>query len=147
MERIVPDRNRMNLHTYPSGEASASAAGAAGSSGRSRADTLRRLDQLSRVLDEAYRVPGTSIRFGWDSLLGLVPIAGDVASAALSTYLVYEAHRLGVPRRIIARMAGNIALDATVGAIPLIGDIADAFLRSNRRNVALLRRHLESQDQ
>jgi hypothetical protein len=107
-----------------------------------QAQTLRRLDRLSRMLDEAYRIPGTSIRFGLDSLIGLLPVAGDVASAALATYLIYEARRLGLPRRVIAKMALNVAIDMSIGAIPLAGDVADVFWRANMRNMALIRRHL-----
>jgi hypothetical protein len=103
---------------------------------------IERVENLSRLLDVAYGIPGTKLRFGLDALLGLVPIAGDVASAALSAYLIYEARRLGLPRTAIARMIGNVAFDAVLGAVPLFGDIFDVFWRANIRNVRILRRHL-----
>jgi hypothetical protein len=109
---------------------------------RERQRTIERLENLSLLLDAAYGIPGTKLRFGLDALLGLVPIAGDVASAALSAYLIYQARRLGLPKTAIARMIGNVALDAVLGAVPLFGDVFDVFWRANVRNVAILRRHV-----
>jgi Domain of unknown function (DUF4112) len=110
-----------------------------------RGETIKRLERLARLLDSAYRVPGTRIRFGLDPLLGLLPGVGDVASAALSAYLVYEARRLGVSSPMLARMIGNIGLDLMIGAVPLAGDVADVFWRANKRNMRLLRRHLDAE--
>jgi len=109
-----------------------------------RYKTVQRLESLSRLLDVAYRVPGTKIRFGVDALLGLLPGVGDVASAALSSYLIYEAYRLGAPRRALALMVGNVAFDTMIGAVPLVGDAVDVFWRANVRNMRILRRHLAS---
>jgi hypothetical protein len=109
---------------------------------RERQRTIERLENLSLLLDAAYGIPGTKLRFGLDALLGLVPIAGDVASAGLSAYLIYQARQLGLPKTAIARMIGNVALDAVLGAVPLFGDIFDVFWRANVRNVAILRRHV-----
>jgi hypothetical protein len=107
-----------------------------------RQHAIERVENLSRLLDVAYGIPGTKLRFGLDALLGLVPIAGDAASAALSAYLIYEARRLGLPKTAIARMIGNVAFDAVLGAVPLFGDIVDVFWRANVRNARILRRHL-----
>ena len=109
-----------------------------------RYKTVQRLESLSRLLDVAYRVPGTKIRFGVDALLGLLPGVGDVASAALSSYLIYEAYRLGAPRRALALMVGNVAIDTMIGAVPLVGDAVDVFWRANVRNMQILRSHLAS---
>jgi hypothetical protein len=102
---------------------------------------LDRLDMLATVFDTAFILPGTNVRFGVESILRLVPGIGDAIASALSCYLLYEAHRLGVPRLLLARMAVNVALEGLVGAVPLAGDAFDVFFRANRRNVALLRRH------
>jgi hypothetical protein len=107
----------------------------------SRRAALDRLDMLATILDTAFILPGTNVRFGAESLLRLVPGIGDVIASVLSCYLLYEARRLGVPRLLFARMAGNVALEALVGAVPLAGDAFDVFFRANRRNVALLRKH------
>jgi hypothetical protein len=106
-----------------------------------RRAALDRLDMLATVFDTAFILPGTNVRFGVESILRLVPGIGDAIASALSCYLLYEAHRLGVPRLLLARMAANVALEGLVGAVPLAGDAFDVFFRANRRNVALLRRH------
>jgi hypothetical protein len=108
---------------------------------QSRRAALDRIDMLATMFDTAFIVPGTNVRFGVESVLRLVPGIGDAAASALSCYLLYEAHRLGVPRLLFARMVGNVVLEGTVGAVPLAGDAFDVFFRANRRNVALLREH------
>ena len=108
-------------------------------------DTVERLDQLSRLLDTAFLIPGTSIRFGLDALIGLVPVLGDLITTAMSSYLIYEARRLGISRLALARMVANVAFDGVVGAIPVVGDAFDVAFRANRRNMAILRNELEKQ--
>jgi hypothetical protein len=115
--------------------------GAAKYEGMSRRAALDRIDRLATLLDTALIVPGTNVRFGAESLLRLIPGIGDAAASALSCYLLFEAHRLGVPRLLFARMVGNVLLEGTVGAVPVAGDAFDVFFRANRRNVALLRKH------
>lgn len=106
-------------------------------------DSLARLDTLARVMDSAFTIPGTGIVMGFDALLGLVPVIGDAISSAISGYIIWEARRLGAPRLLIVRMATNTAIDTVVGAIPIVGDAFDVAYKSNRKNVALLRRHIE----
>jgi len=72
-----------------------------------------------------------------------VPVAGDMVAGLISTYLIWEARRLGVPRWLIARMLANMFLDTTIGAVPLLGDAFDVMFRANMKNMALLRRHME----
>lgn len=100
------------------------------------------LDRLAHWLDDRFKIPGTNIRFGLDGLLGIVPGIGDTASSLASLYLVIEARRLGVPRLTIARMLINVLLDWVIGLIPLLGDIFDIAYKANRRNIALLQKHL-----
>jgi len=109
--------------------------------GASRRVAIDRLDMLATVFDTAMFIPGTNIRFGLEALLRLWPGVGDAAASALSLYLLYEASRLGVPRRLLARMLMNVVIEGTLGAIPIVGDAFDVFFRANRRNVALLREH------
>ena len=78
-----------------------------------------------------------------DAIVGLVPVAGDVISGLISSYLIWEARRIGAPRWLVARMMANTLLDTTLGAIPLVGDAFDVMFRANMRNMALLRRHME----
>ena len=104
---------------------------------------LRSVRALARLLDEAVRIPGTGIRVGLDAVLGLVPGIGDALGAGLSGWVIVVAARLGAPPSIIARMAGNAALDALAGSVPLLGDLFDIGWRANARNVALLERWLQ----
>ena len=111
-----------------------------------RTNRMARFEQLTHFLDDAFRIPGTNLRIGWDTLIGIVPGLGDMISATLSGYLIYEAKQLGASRWVLARMIGNVALDSLLGAIPLLGDVFDAFFKSNRRNSRLLKQHLNKRN-
>jgi hypothetical protein len=110
---------------------------------RSQSDTsrraaLERIDMLARLFDTAFMVPGTNIRFGVEAVMRLVPGIGDAAASALSCYLLYEAHNLGVPKPVFARLVANVAIEGLVGAVPVLGDLFDVGFRANRRNVKIL---------
>ena len=100
-----------------------------------------RTERLARLLDSQFRVPGTRVRFGIESLLGLVPGVGDAAGLALSTMVIVQAVRLGARGSTVARMVLNVAVDAVVGSIPLLGSVFDFAFKANNRNVALMQRH------
>jgi Domain of unknown function (DUF4112) len=106
-------------------------------------DVLVRLDALAKLMDSAITIPGTKIVMGLDAFLGLLPVVGDAISSVISGYIIWEARRLGASRWLIARMAGNAALDAVVGSVPVLGDVFDVAFKANRKNVALLQRHIE----
>ena len=101
-----------------------------------------RLEIIADLLDSRWHIPGTGIRFGADALLSLLPGLGPVVSTAISGYLIWEARRLGVSTGTVLRMIGNVGLDGLISAVPLAGAVGDVFFRANRRNMALLRRHL-----
>jgi hypothetical protein len=108
------------------------------------ADRTRQIEQLrqwSRLMDSAYRVPGTRLRFGLDPIIGLVPGAGDLATSSFSAILLYRAFRLGVPGVVLIRMVLNILVDLLAGAVPVVGDMFDVAWKSNSMNLALLERH------
>lgn len=105
--------------------------------------SVARMEALARLMDGAFVLPGTNIRLGLDAIIGLVPVAGDVISGLISSYLIWEARQLGASRWVIARMAANTLLDTAVGAIPVVGDAFDVVFRANMKNMALLRRHME----
>ena len=113
---------------------------------QSRQERIARIDALATLMDTAFLIPGTQIRFGLDGLIGLVPGIGDTITTLTSLYIVHEAHQLGAPRHLIVRMLANVALDGVVGSVPLVGDAFDVLWRSNRRNMTLLREHLDAQD-
>ena len=103
----------------------------------------RRLDRLATTLDSAFRIPVIGVRVGADALLGLVPVAGDLAGMGLSGYLVLEARRLGAPTWLLTRMAANVAVDTLFGSVPIVGSVFDVMYKANRKNMALLREHLD----
>ena len=103
----------------------------------------RRVEAMERVLERSFTLPGTNQQFGLDALVGLVPIAGDVISAAMGLYLVWEARNLGMPKWQLARMTANVGFDSLLGVVPLAGDLLDFFYRSNSRNLKIIRKHLD----
>jgi Domain of unknown function (DUF4112) len=113
--------------------------------GRSRSERFRaaerRIELISRVMDDLVPIPGTRQRIGLDPIIGLVPGIGDVVSALAGVWVILEAARLGIPAIILIRMGWNAAVDLVVGAIPVLGDLFDVVSRSNRRNLELFRRH------
>lgn len=115
-------------------------------SGLTREQRIARIDALATLMDTAFVVPGTQIRLGLDALIGLVPGIGDAISTVISLFIVSEARALGAPRWLVARMMANVALDGVVGAVPLFGDMFDVAFRANRRNMALLRDHLDKSE-
>jgi hypothetical protein len=99
---------------------------------------LERLRRVGVLLDNAIPIPGTRFRLGLESLIGLVPGIGDVIGSLLSLYIIVEAHRMGVPRSVLARMGWNVAIDTLVGEVPILGDLFDIGFKANLRNLALL---------
>jgi hypothetical protein len=97
---------------------------------------------LARLLDSQFAIPGTKVRFGLDTVLGLVPGIGDTISAAIASLIIVEAVQAGARKRVIARMCGNAALDWVVGLVPVAGDVFDVLYKSNLRNLELLEREL-----
>ena len=110
-----------------------------------REQRIARLEALAKLLDVAFIVPGTKVRYGIDGIIGLIPVIGDIITTAISLWLVREARALGAPWHITARMLGNVALDGAVGLVPVVGDAFDVMFRANIRNVRLLRRWLDRQ--
>jgi hypothetical protein len=114
------------------------------SAGRRDSDQVARLRQLAGLLDAAVGIPGTKVRFGLDSVLGLVPGVGDLVGGVLSVFIVISAARLGASPALVARMLGNIAVDTAIGTVPLLGDLFDVGWKANLRNVALIEEHVEN---
>jgi uncharacterized protein DUF4112 len=101
-----------------------------------------RLHTLSRLLDAAVEVPLLRTRVGLDALLGTVPVAGDLISAAIGLYLVAQARELGASRWLQTRMIGNLLLDAALGVVPVAGDVADIYFKAHMRNLRLLQKEI-----
>lgn len=101
---------------------------------------LRRLRRMAWWMDRCVPLGGRW-RIGLDPIVGLVPGVGDTLTTGLSLWMLYEAMRLGLPWRVLARMIGNIAVEATFGAVPVFGDLFDAAWQANQRNFALVETH------
>jgi hypothetical protein len=102
----------------------------------------RRIRALAQLLDNSIQIPGTSWRFGFDAIVGLIPVVGDLIGGVLSGYIILEAARAEVPTLTLARMLANVGIDTLVGSVPALGDLFDAAWKANIKNVALLERHL-----
>ena len=109
-------------------------------------EKLMRLKRLSHNLDEAFTIPGTERKIGIDPIIGLIPGGGDLIGGALSIYIMHAGIRMGMPRSVIIRMFGNIALEFIIGCIPIIGDLFDAMWKSNQRNVKLIEDSIISEE-
>ena len=110
-----------------------------------REQRLARLDAVAKLLDIAFILPGTNVRYGIDGIIGLIPVVGDIIATAFSLWLVREARALGAPWHVTARMLGNVAIQGVVGAVPVAGDAFDVLFRANIRNVRMLRRWMDKQ--
>ncbi len=97
------------------------------------------VDGFSRLLDTKFRIPGTSVRFGLDFLMGLIPGAGSVASLGFSGLLIITMARHGASGMLAARRIFNVVLDALVGFVPILGNLFDLFYKANYRNLQLMR--------
>ncbi|KAN0066967.1 protein of unknown function (DUF4112) domain containing protein [Elaphomyces granulatus] len=104
---------------------------------------------LNKVKRRAYRLDLClfnlcGIRFGWGSVIGLFPVFGDGADAALALLVLRECKKVdgGLPGRIYSLMLLNIIIDLVIGFVPFVGDLADAMYKCNTRNAVLLEKHL-----
>lgn len=110
---------------------------------KGRIRKIRRIHGIARLMDTAVRIPGTGIRFGADSVIGLVPGIGDAGGAVIGLIIVNEARRLGLPNHKLVAMLANIGLDAFGGSIPIIGDLFDIYYKSNWRNLEIVLDHFD----
>ena len=111
--------------------------------GRDPASVRRRIEAMEAMLEGLFVLPGTNRRVGLDSLVGLIPVIGDIATAAMGAWIVWEARNLGMSKWQITRMAANVGVDTLIGAIPFAGDAFDFFFKSNTKNLKIIRKHLD----
>ena len=111
--------------------------------GRDAAAVRRRIEAMEHLLEGLFVIPGTSRRVGLDVVLDLLPVAGETIAAVMGGWLAWEARNLGMPKRTVARMFGNVGIDWLLGLIPFVGAVPDFFFRSNTRNLKLVKRHLD----
>ncbi len=108
------------------------------------APRLKRMRQLSQLLDSAIAIPGTKQRIGLDPILGLIPGGGDTVSALLSGYIIVEAAQMGLPRKALVQMVLNIVVDTVAGSVPVVGDIFDVVSKANLRNMQIVEIHAKA---
>lgn len=108
--------------------------------GRTIGEELAALDAVSRLLDSRFGMMG--VNFGLDSVLGLVPIAGDVATGAAGLHALVTAWRLKLPVSASAGIIWNLVFDTALGSVPVAGDVFDIFFQSNRKNFRIVQKHL-----
>jgi len=111
--------------------------------GRDPRSVRQRVEMMEHVLEKALVVPGTRFRVGLDAIMGVVPVLGDLVTAAMGAWIVWEARNLGMSRWQLLRMSSNVAIDTAIGAIPLVGDGFDLLFRSNTRNLRIIRKYLD----
>ena len=111
--------------------------------GRDPQSVRQRVEALDLLLERSFHIPGTKIPFGLDSIIGLVPVLGDVVTAVMGAYMVWEARNLGMSKWHLIRMTANVGVDTALGAIPLIGDVFDLVWRSNSKNLRIIKKHLD----
>ncbi|MDJ1494129.1 DUF4112 domain-containing protein [Cytophagaceae bacterium DM2B3-1] len=104
---------------------------------------LQWIETTAHIMDNAFRIPGTTIRFGLDPIIGLIPGIGELITFGISGMMVLMMARHGVSRKVVLMMAGNVMLDSILGSIPLLGDLFDIGFKSNQRNLNLLRKHYQ----
>ena len=103
----------------------------------------KRIETLELLLERSFTIPGINRPVGLDAIVGLVPVVGDVMTAVMGAYIIWEARNLGMPKWKLWRMMGNLGVDTALGAIPLVGDAFDFLFRSNTRNLRIIRKHLD----
>ena len=126
-ERVRPQRMRFELSSL----------------GSDAAAVRQRIEAMEKLLERSLTIPGTKIPIGLDALAGLIPVAGDLITAAMGAWMIWEAKNLGLPKWQLWRMAANVGFDTAIGAVPLVGDVFDFAFRSNSRNLRIIQRHLD----
>jgi hypothetical protein len=103
----------------------------------------KRLEMVEKLMERSFTLPGTRQQFGLDVILDVIPVVGDVAGAAIGSYMIWEARNLNMSKWQMSRMAGNVGVDFLLGLIPFVGVIPDFFFKSNSRNLKIIKRHLD----
>lgn len=111
--------------------------------GRDPHSVRQRVEAMEQLLERSFHIPGTKIPFGLDSVVGLIPVLGDIVTAAMGAYMVWEARNLGMSKWQLMRMTANVGIDTALGAIPLVGDAFDFIWRSNSKNLRIIKQHLD----
>jgi len=101
---------------------------------------LLKAQKLANLLDTAIKLPFIPIKIGLDSIVGLIPGAGDALMLFVSLRIVWLGKSLGMPSALVVQMVKNSAIDFGLGFIPFVGDIIDVFYKANQKNVRVIER-------
>lgn len=99
---------------------------------------LKNARRLANWLDSSIRIPFTKRTFGFDAIIGLVPLLGDVLPVLYLAYHLRLAWELQAPASLYWMLSLNVALDVLLGLTPVVGDVLDAAFKSNQKNLDLL---------
>jgi hypothetical protein len=105
---------------------------------------LAHLRTLSNFWDNALRIPGTKLRLGLESVMGMLPFGGDIIGIILSCYVLFHAVQFQLPKDILLKMVANIVIDGAAGVVPVFGDLFDTVWKANTRNVNMLEEYLHN---
>jgi hypothetical protein len=96
------------------------------------------VEKITWLMDRSIPIGG-GYSIGLDPIIGLVPGFGDIVGSAISSILVVQGFRAGVPKPTLLRMVANVAIDSVIGAIPFLGDLFDFAFKANTKNLQLYR--------
>ena len=106
---------------------------------------IHRARRLAMFMDSAITIPVINWKIGLDPLLDIVPWAGDLVGLLLSSYMLWVAYELRLPRHVYVRMTVNMLFDYLLGLVPMVGGVADAFWHANLYNVDILEKAWHAQ--
>ena len=106
------------------------------------AKVLTKVKRRAYRLDNAINICG--IKFGWSSIIGFIPAAGDFVDFFMAWMVINSAKKVegGLDKSTQSKMWLNVMIDFAIGLVPFLGDFADAFFRCNTKNAVELERML-----
>lgn len=107
--------------------------------------TERKLAKFANTMDSLVRVPFTKQGMGADAALSTIPLAGDLAGLALTSYAFILGRQLGVPAHKMTPAVRLALIDMVVGIVPGIGTLLDIFIRPSRKTLGIVHEHLHNE--
>ncbi|OMJ26493.1 hypothetical protein AYI70_g127 [Smittium culicis] len=94
---------------------------------------LDSLKDLSCLMDSKYNILG--LRFGLDSIVGLVPAVGDFMGLVCGfMFVLVSCSRFKLPFFLKLKMITFVVFDFLIGIVPVVGDYADILFKANLYN-------------
>ncbi|WP_413787024.1 DUF4112 domain-containing protein [Psychrobacter sp. NG27] len=107
--------------------------------------TERKLAKFANTMDSLVRIPFTKQGMGADAALSTIPLAGDLAGLALTSYAFILGRQLGVPAHKMTPAVRLALIDMVVGIVPGIGTLLDIFIRPSRKTLGIVHEHLQDE--